>query len=94
MCENNRYCWVVFCKNRWFHSKRNLFYRHKITLGKTDAVAPLPRLEDSFSVRCDACGRDYLYKPSDVLRYQQKVPDSVMQHALGRGDQRSPLGSD
>jgi hypothetical protein len=82
MWEDSQYCWVVFCKNRWFHLRRNLFYGHRITLAETDAVSPPPPLQGRFTVRCDACGKQYHYKPSDVLRYEQNVPESFARHPL------------
>lgn len=82
MWEDDQYCWVVSCKNRWFHLRRNIFYGHRIVLAETDAIAPLPSLEDRFTVRCDLCGKDYLYRSSDVLRYEQKVPESFTPHPL------------
>jgi hypothetical protein len=90
MWENSNYCWVVLCKNKWFHLRRNLFSSHRIPLGETDAVSPLPALDASFSVRCDECGAERLYKPSDVRRYEQDAPDSFMPHPLFRpgGDRR------
>ncbi len=86
MWENSEYCWVVFCKNWWFHLRHNLFYGHRITLAETDAVAPRPQLDSSFSVSCDLCQKSYLYTPSDVLRYEQKVPESFTPHRLFSDD--------
>lgn len=82
MWEDSQYCWVVFCKNRWFHLRRNIFYRHRITLAETDAVAPLPPPGDCFTVRCDVCKRDNLYSSSDILRYEQEVPEPFTHHPL------------
>lgn len=90
MWENSDYCWVVLCKNSWFHLRRNLFSSHRIPLAETDAVTPLPALSGSFSVRCDECGKEYFYKPSDVRRYEQQLPESFVPHPLFRpgGDRR------
>ena len=33
-------------------------------------------LQDHFMVRCDRCGKEYRYEPSDVFRYEQRPPDS------------------
>jgi hypothetical protein len=90
MWEDSDYCWVVLCKNHWFHVRRNLFSSHRIALGETDAVAPLPPLDDLFTVRCDECGKEYLYKPSEVRRYEQELPESFVPHPLFRlgGDRR------
>ena len=42
MWEDANYCWVVLCKNHWFHIRQNIFFRHRIPLGQTHAVTPLP----------------------------------------------------
>jgi hypothetical protein len=44
MWEDNRYFWVVLCKNRWFHYRESgsIFFRYRILLGETDAVSPCP----------------------------------------------------
>ena len=80
--ENRNYCWVVLCKNHWFHLRQNWFYRYRILLGQTDAVSPLPALEARFPVRCDRCGREYLYKPAEVLKYEADLPKSFKPHPL------------
>jgi hypothetical protein len=80
--EDNNYCWVVLCKNHWFHMKQNVFYRHRIIIGETDAVSPPPALQGPFSVRCDSCGREYQYKPSDVLRSEAELPEGFKPHPL------------
>jgi hypothetical protein len=82
MWEDNNYCWVVLCKNNWFHNRQNLFSKHRIPLAETDAYASPPALKDSFTVRCDECHKEYLYKPSDVLRYDQELPASFVPHPL------------
>src|SRR5947207_1812117 len=30
MWEDSRYCWVVICKNHWFHVRQNIFFGHRI----------------------------------------------------------------
>ncbi len=82
MWENSSYCWVVLCKNHWFHLRRSLFASHRIPLGETNALAALPPLQGSFRVRCEECGKQYLYRPSDVRRYEQEVPESFTPHPL------------
>jgi hypothetical protein len=82
MWEDNSYCWVVMCKNNWFHKRASLLYKHKIPLGETDVYAPPPALKGNFTVRCDECHKEYLYKPSDVLRHNQELPVSFAPHAL------------
>jgi hypothetical protein len=84
MWEDSSYCWVVLCKNRWFHYRQTLFTSHRIPLSETDAVMSLPTLEGRFPVRCDDCGREYLYKSSDVRRYEQELPESFTPHPLFR----------
>jgi hypothetical protein len=84
MWEDNNYCWVVLCKNRWSHFRQNLFTSHRIPLGEADGVMPPPPLDGRFRVRCDGCGKEYLYKPSDVRRYEQELPDGFVPHPLFR----------
>jgi hypothetical protein len=82
MWEDNNYCWVVLCKNNWFHRRANLFFKHTIPLAETDAYTPPPDLKDKFTVRCDECHKEYLYKPSEVLRHDQELPVSFTPHPL------------
>jgi hypothetical protein len=82
MWEDNNYCWVVLCKNNWFHRRENLFYKHRIPLAETDVYAPVPALKSNFTARCDECHKEYLYKPSDVLRHDQELPVSFIPHPL------------
>jgi len=80
--EDRNYCWVVLCKNHWFHMRQNVFYRHQIVLGETDAVSPPPAFDGPFPVRCDSCGREYRYKPSELLRYEAELPEGFSPHPL------------
>jgi hypothetical protein len=82
MWEDNSYCWVVLCKNNWFHYRQSRSSKHKIPLAETDAYAPPPALQNSFTVRCDECHKEYLYKPSEVLRHDQELPASFNPHPL------------
>jgi hypothetical protein len=82
MWEDNGHCWVVICKNNWFHKRANRFFKHKIPLGETDVYAPPPALKGNFTVMCDECQKEYLYKPSDVLRHDQALPVSFTPHPL------------
>ncbi len=84
MWVDSHYCWVVLCKNHWFHLRQNLFFRHRIPLAETDPVAPRPSLEDRFRVQCDDCRKEYFYKPSEVLKYEQELSDSFSPHPLFR----------
>jgi hypothetical protein len=90
MWEDNGYCWVVLCKNNWFHRRKNLFYQHKIPLAETDAYATSPALKGNFTARCDECHKEYLYKPSDVLRHDQELPTSFLPHPLFQMEFMSP----
>jgi len=80
--EDSNYCWVVVCKNHWFHHHPNTFNVHRIPLGETDTVALRPPINTPFAVRCDECGREYSYKASDVLRWEMEVPSSFVPHPL------------
>jgi hypothetical protein len=82
MWEDTNYCWMVICKNRWYHLRQNLFYGHKIPLGETDVYGLPPALKGSFSVRCDDCRKEYLYKPSEVVRHEQELPKTFIPHPL------------
>ena len=84
MWVDSNYCWVVVCKNHWFHGRGNFFSVHRIPLGETDAVLPRPKIDKPFGVRCDECGKEYTYQPSDVLKYEMEVPASFAVHPLFR----------
>ncbi len=85
MWEYSRYFWVVLCKNHWFHVRQNLFFRYRIPLAETDALTPRPNVDRPFRVRCDKCGKEYRYKPAEVLRTDQEPPESFIPHPLFRG---------
>ena len=87
MWEDAIYCWVVTCKSHLYHIPRNFVYRHKIPLAETDAVASRPPVERPFRVRCDSCGKEYVYKPSEVLRIEKELPDGFEPHPLFREEQ-------
>src|SRR5260370_18719689 len=70
------------CKNHWFHLRQNLFFGHRIPLGEADVYTPPPALGSSFMVRCDDCHKEYRYKPSDLLRFEQELPESFSPHPL------------
>ncbi len=84
MWVDSHYCWVVLCKNHWFHLRQNLFFRHRIPLAETDPVSPRPSLEGRFRVQCDDCRKEYFYQPSEVLKYEQELSDSFTPHPLFR----------
>src|SRR5205823_1244835 len=48
------------------------------------AVWPRPNIDQPFGVRCDECGKEYTYQPSDVLKYEMEVPASFAVHPLFR----------
>ena len=73
MSESPNYCWIVPCKNDLLHQQREYLYfrhpylTHRIPLAPTDALAPLPTLNDQFSVQRDECGETYTY--THALKY-------------------------
>jgi hypothetical protein len=90
MWEDNRYFWVVLCKNHWYHLRRNLFFRHRIPLAETDAITPPPAVDCRFRVRCNECGKEYVYKGSEVLRSDQEPGESFTPHPLFRDEDTTP----
>ena len=80
--ENSNYCWVVICKNYFRHMRQNLFHGHRIILAVTDAVSVRPAIDQRFLVRCNESGKEYAYKPSEVLRYEQEPPEAFTPHPL------------
>jgi hypothetical protein len=92
MWDDPHYCWVVVCKNHWFHLRQNLFYGHKIPLAEADVYGLPPAIKGSFSVRCDDCHKEYRYKPSDLMRHEQELPGAFIPHPLFRLD--AMIGAD
>lgn len=82
MLEDANYCWVALCKNHWFHMRQNVFFRHRIPLAQTDAVATLPPLGKHFTVQCDECRKTYPYRPEDVRRVELELPESFKPHPI------------
>ena len=82
MWEDANYCWIVLCRNHWFHMRQSFLVRHRIPLAETDAVALLPGLPKHFRVRCDECSKTYTYEPKDVLRSELELPESFRPHPL------------
>jgi serine/threonine protein kinase len=74
MWEDITYTWVVLCRSYFFHMRQNLFFRHRIPLAYTDPLSPVPNVVGPFQVRCDDCGKTYVYKRSDLRRYEGEVP--------------------
>jgi hypothetical protein len=94
MWEDSHYCWMVICKNRWYHIRQNLFYGHRIPLAETDVYASPPAINTSFTVRCDDCRKEYLYKPSEVVRHEQDLPKSFTPHPLFAQNFTTPTNRD
>ena len=93
MNENRNDCWVVQCKNQWFHLRHSFFKGHRIPLGKADGKISKPLLEGGFSVRCDGCGEEYVYQLAEVRKQELSLPDSFAPHPLfqlGAERRRSP----
>lgn len=82
--SNRQYYWVVICKNNKFHRHQNLFSGHRILLGETDAFMPQPALDGTLPIRCDECGKEYDYRPADVLRCELELPPIFAPHPLFR----------
>ena len=80
---NPDYFWIVLCKNERFHHESNHNYAHRIPLGQTDSVSPKP-VSQPFKARCNSCGKEYVYEPSDVLRSEMEIPQSFESHPLFR----------
>jgi hypothetical protein len=86
MWEDSSYFWLVLCKNHWFHARKNFFFRHQILLAETDAFASRPPVNRPFKVRCDECGKEYVYKVTEVLRVEHEPPESFTPHPLFRDE--------
>ena len=80
---NPDYFWIVLCKNERFHHQSNHNYAHRIPLGQTDTVSPKP-ISQPFKARCNSCGKEYVYAPSEVLRCEMETPQSFESHPLFR----------
>ena len=76
MLRESDYFWVALCKNHRFHHQGNISYAHQIALGETDAFSPLPMLTQRVTVRCDNCGEEFHYKPTEILRNVMEIPGS------------------
>jgi hypothetical protein len=80
---NAEYFWIVLCKNEQFHRRANPLHAHRIPLGQTDTVSRLP-VSKPFQVRCDSCGKEYIYTSSEVMRWEMEAPESFDPHPLFR----------
>ena len=84
MVESGDYCWVVICKNHRYHRRDNLFSGHRILLGETDAVSGQPPVSGEIAVSCDDCGKEYYYRPADLMRMEMDRPVDFTPHPLFR----------
>jgi hypothetical protein len=80
MSYDSPYAWVVVCKNRKFHNRKNVFFGHKIPLAETDAFSPPPTLAEGFPVCCDECGQEYSYRLKELVRIELDLPDGFTPH--------------
>jgi len=81
MWEDNSYCWVVLCKNNCFTIER-IYSPSMVSAWRDRCLHTCAGSESSFTVRCDECHKEYLYKPSDVLRHDRELPASFIPHPL------------
>jgi hypothetical protein len=63
MWEDSRYFCVVLCKNYWFHVPKNLFFRHRILLAETDAIASRPAIDTRFRVGAISAAKSISIRP-------------------------------
>jgi hypothetical protein len=84
MAFEKDYYWVVLCKSRLCHFLQNRSMPHTIMLGETDSVSAPPRLEGGFRVKCDDCGKEYVYHSADLLRFEAEPPEFFVAHPLFR----------
>jgi hypothetical protein len=82
--EDSEYCWVVVCKNKKFHRTEDPLHGHRIPLAWTDPFTLRPAIATRFAVRCDDCRGEYSYEPSEVLKFEQSLPESFTPHPLFR----------
>ena len=58
-------------------------FGHKIALGETDAVSPMPAaVIGRFRAACDECGKEYWFGSEEVLKVEMTVPASFKAHVL------------
>jgi hypothetical protein len=62
--------------------RKNLFFRHKIPLAETDAITPRTAIDRRFTVGCEECHKEYLYKPSEVFRLELETLELFTPHPL------------
>jgi hypothetical protein len=78
--SNATYFCVVICKNTKGHKGENVMFRHNIPLAETDAFEALP-VTGSLLVKCNGCGEEYIFEPSEVLRLEMEAPEHFTTHA-------------
>ena len=83
MGESGDYCWAVLCKNHRYHKRDNLFFGHQILLGETDSVSSQP-MSFALAIRCDECGKEYVYSPGEVFRVELEHAVHFTPHPLFR----------
>ena len=76
--------WVVICKNSWFLHRKNPMFGHTIPLAETDFYSSPPALAGSFKVRCDDCGKEYIYHPEELFRAELEPLVPILTHPLFR----------
>ena len=63
MWEDRNYCWIVLCKNHFYHLMHNFLFKHRIPLGFADAYMSVHRsmvpsaLSAMYVARCTAMSR-------------------------------------
>ena len=77
--SNATYFWVVICRNVKAHKGENVMFGHKVALAETDAFEALP-VTGPLLVKCDGCGEEYIYEPSEVLRLEMEAPEHFTTH--------------
>ena len=58
-------------------------FGHKLPLAETDAFEPMP-VSGPFLAKCDECGVEHSYEPTEVLRLELQVPEGFATHARFR----------
>jgi len=58
------------------------FEGHQIPLRQTDSLETLPIVNDSLPVYCSDCGKEYVYKASEIRKSRYKGPVSFTPHPL------------
>lgn len=68
MWEDANYCWIVLCKNHWFHVRQNFFFRHRIPSAKPMlSLLSLLSANGSWSGAMSATGGEMQEKDRRIL---------------------------